>query len=174
MKMDRKRSMKNSRRLFFAIIALLFLSGCQSSEKEKAFLDLYPGVDFNQAVVLTPSSSIDSDGNVTPDGELILENHSSEVISFNSPEGTSFYTYSKEKKEWVQIKNKMHYLSIQDDDILYPQGTRNALHEAFVFATPDLDGYTAPVVVRWVTIGHQTSDGKPVGAYYDSILLPQQ
>jgi hypothetical protein len=172
--MNQKRSIKNSRRFFFAIIALLFLSGCQSAEKEKAFRNLYPGVDFNQEIVLTPSSSIDSDGNVTPDSELILENHFSEVISFNSPEGTSFYTYSKDKKEWVQIKNKMHYLGLQDDDILYPKGTRNALHEAFVFATPDLDGYTAPVVVRWVAIGHQTSNGKLVGAYYDMVLLPQQ
>jgi hypothetical protein len=174
MKMDRKRSMKNSGRLFFAIIALLFLSGCQSSEKEKAFLDLYPGVDFNQEIVLDTMSSSETNGNSAPWVELVLENHSSEIISYNSLEGTNLYTYSKETKEWVQIKDRLQYFDKPDDDILYPQGTRNALYKAFVLASPDLDGYTAPVVVRVVAIGHQTSDGKLVGAYYDSILLPQQ
>ena len=119
-------------------------------------------------------SSSETNGNSAPWVELVLENHSSEIISYNSLEGTSLYTYSKETKEWVQIKDRLQYFDKPDDDILYPRGPKDTLYETFVLASPDLDGYTAPVVVRVVAIGHQTSDGTPVGAYYDSILLPQQ
>ena len=57
------------------------------AEKKKAFLNLYSEVDFNQEVELITSSSIDSYGNVTANSELVLENHSSKIISFNSPRG---------------------------------------------------------------------------------------
>jgi len=168
------KTIRNVRVLFSALIMLSILSGCQSSEKEKTFLDLYPGVDFNQEIVLDTMSSSETDENSAPWVELVLENHSSEIISYNSLEGTNLYTYSKEMKNWVQIKDQLQYFDKPDDDILYPKGTRNALYKAFVLASPDLDGYTAPVVVRVIAIGHQTSDGKPVGAYYDLILLPPQ
>jgi hypothetical protein len=166
--------MKKIGSFFFTLIACLVLSGCQSVENERTFLDLYPGVDFNNEVVLETMSSSETDGNFAPWVELVLENHSPEIISYNSLEGTSLYTYSKEMKEWVQIKDQLQYSDKPDDEIMYPKGTRNALYKAFVLASPDLDDYTAPVVVRVVAIGHQTSDGKTVGAYYDMLLLPQQ
>jgi hypothetical protein len=172
--MNQRRSIKNSRRFFFVIIALLILLGCQSAEKEKAFRNLYPGVDFNREVVLVTSPAIDSDGNVTPDSVLVLENHSSEIISYNSLDGTILYTYLQEKKEWVQLKSLEHYYSKPTDDILYPKRTRNAIYLTFIDAVPGLNDYTAPVVVRVVAIGHQMNDGKPVGAYYDWIMLPYQ
>lgn len=156
------------------LLACLILSGCQSAEKEKTFRNLYPGVDFNREVVLVTSPTIDSDGNITPDSVLVLENHSSKIISYNLLDGTILYTYSQEKREWVLLKSLLHYYSKPTDDILYPKGTRNATYLTFIDAVPDLDGYTAPVVVRVVTIGHQLRDGKPVGAYYDWIMLPQQ
>jgi hypothetical protein len=172
--MKKTKKYTNSLTVLTVLTACLVLSGCQSSEKEKAFLDLYPGIDFNQEIVLDTMSSSETNGNSAPWVELVLENHSSEIISYNSLEGTNLYTYSKEMKNWVQIKDQLQYFDKPDDDILYPKGTRNALYKAFVLASPDLDGYTAPVVVRVVAIGHQMSDGKPVGAYYDMILLPQQ
>jgi hypothetical protein len=172
MKMDRKRSMKNSRRLFFAIIALLFLSGCQSSEKEKAFLDLYPGVDFNQEVKLTTDPYMANSEDLGTWINLIFKNQSTEVISFSLLDGTNIYTYSERSQKWVKLENQLEYNP--GEDILYPKGTAQAVTDKLVIFSPKTDNLHTPIVIRMVAIGHQISDGKPVGAYYDMILLPQQ
>jgi hypothetical protein len=164
-------AMKKIKKLIFVLILLLFLSGCQSSEKEKAFLDLYPGVDFNQEVDLVIDPSGTSAGYLGAEIDLLLENQSSKIISYSLLEGTSIYTYSEKYQKWVKLENQIEY--DPGEDLLYPKESKNKITIKGVFVAPKIYDYSTPIIVRIVAIGHQTNDGKLVGAYYDMKLVPQ-
>jgi hypothetical protein len=103
--------------------------------------------------------------------DLLLENQSSKIISYSLLEGTSIYTYSEKYQKWVKLENQIEY--DPGEDLLYPKESKNKLTIKGVFVAPKIYDYNTPIIVRIVTIAHQTSDGKPVGAYYDVKLVPQ-
>jgi hypothetical protein len=165
------KTLKKSGKFLVVLLACLILSGCQSGEKEQTFLDLYPGVDFNQEIDLVVDPSGANTGFLGSEIDLLLENQSSKIISYSLQEGTSIYTYSEKYQKWVKLENQIEYEP--GEDLLYSKESKDKLTIKGVFVVPKIYDYSTPIIVRIATIGHQTSDGKPVGAYYDVKLVPQ-
>jgi len=153
---------------------LLILAGCQSlnMDKENAFQNLYPEVEFNREIVLTENPVAKNIGYLGSDVDLILVNQSSETITFQISKDVYLYTYSDRKQKWIEVNNKFEYNS--SEVIMFPPGS-GQIDNALVFVWPEIYDFTTPINLRIVTIGHVKNDeidSIKTGAYFDIDLVP--
>lgn len=153
---------------------LLILVGCKSAkvDKENAFQNLYPGIEFNSEIVLTENPVTKNLGYLGSEVDLLLINNSPEIITFKISEDVNIYTFSETKQEWIEVNNKFEYSA--SEVIMFPPGI-GQIDNSLVFVWPEIYDFSTPIVLRIVAIGHQNYDEKNsimTGAYYDIELIP--
>lgn len=170
-------SKRNNCILWVLVLTITFLAACSDhsiSEKESAFRNLFPNVEFNKGFQI----SVDRNQINLKEGPFIflgLENLSSSMIEFpRDDSGVSILTYSKAKNQWQEINNDITYIT-EKAPKLYPRN-EGPLRFLGITVSPMIDNIDQDVDIRVVVTGTiseaQENIGKQVGAYIDITLTP--
>jgi len=161
---------------FYSIILSisLLLVGCRGAmlDKESDFQTLFPGIVFNNEIMLIENPVTENIGYIGSEVDLLLVNQSREIVTFLISEDVWIYTYSEKSQEWVVVHNKFEYNASEVK--MYPSGTEQ-INDALVFVWPDIYDKDNPIELRIVAIGHKSINDNEtidVGAYFDIELVP--
>lgn len=168
---------------FFCIFCFFFLlSSCQVAlfdserKKDKAFSELYPGIEFNNEIVLDEDPIMINYGFIGSEVNLLLVNNSNNQVSFSISKDVDILFYSKKRNKWIEVINNYTY---EDNSvIMYPKGGNN-LFDAQVYIWPEIYNTHEPIEIRIVAFGHRLENNdqyiineQTIGAYYDIELIP--
>jgi hypothetical protein len=154
----------------------VILASCSNkikSDKETAFSELFPEVSFNKEFRQTVVRNEINQKN-GPSIYLRLENLSSSIIVFPEDFGVKIFTYSKEQKEWLELRNDSVYIT-NTIPMLKPKN-QGPLRFMGVPLSPVIEGTGHEISIRIVVVGTVYEDDKATdrltGAYTDLTLSP--
>lgn len=156
------------------LISIFLIAGCQLSRgnKESAFLEIFPGVEFNNDINLVEYPISKNSGYIGDEVDLILVNQSNTTITFQISKDVSIYAYSEKSQKWLMVENQFKYKA--GEHTLQPSGS-GLKTDTLVLVWPEIYDYNTPIEIRIVAIGHKNiSENKIIdtGAYYDIKLVP--
>jgi len=132
-------------------------------DQESQFLLMIPKSDVNTKIQLISQR-------FGQDQAIIIMNESNESIMFKQGFNLKIYSYDYIEQEWVQIQNKVEYIS-ENPLVLVPQkiNAENSFQDVTI--KPDLEEKDLPITIRVLVTGNLYQNNEmtdyQVSAYTD-------
>lgn len=155
---------------FIFLLFILFFAGCENKSQDQLFLEMFPGVEFNQEITLDEDPFAPNNFLIGSEVDLILYNQSDQVLEFSIADSIFIFQFDEKSHKWNEIDNEFNYHgpSIQ----MQPKDT-GGISDALIPVWPKITDAEKPVKLRIVVLSRaltQEMDDRWYGAYYDFIL----
>jgi len=174
-----------SRITYFYLLLLIFvissLTGCTFNKnidtiKEKAFVALYPGIQFNDYITLQEFDSFRTKYE-RYSSDILVKNVADIEILLLMQTGIHIWVYNENDQQWKKVNDRGVWINLSDK-ILYPgKNNRHDLDSFWIVPiNPNIGDIEEPTTIRVVFLGEVLSNnqqsGKKVGGYLDITYQP--
>ena len=144
-----------------------------TSRKEELFKRKVPIENINKKIRLSPWEP--KKPRIGEPIDLILDNKSSNIITFTRDYGLKIFTYEYDIEEWMTIENELIYTP-NENILLFPKSINKYKSREIVDLSPVIHDKEKPIFIRIVVIGNVINNGEitaeQVAAFTDILVSP--